>query len=185
MAQDACITQINNITQCTNRIRDHQPELYKKYFASRHQKGLTGMRKRMVHDYESVRPEFIWDFILKDVPQLEAIFQKILSDHSSKWVDLVNRVDYNRCSYAQDQSNCDNDTKFGILGHSRNIVIIGCPFINIAQQSRAGRVHRILNIGIGIMPALGPGLLISAGEGDTWCYVFKVRNTNICPDYIN
>ena len=84
MAQDACITQINNITQCTNRIRDHQPELYKKYFADRHQKGLTGMRKRMVHDYESVRPEFIWDFVSKDVPQLKIIFQKILSDYCSE-----------------------------------------------------------------------------------------------------
>lgn len=81
MFMDACITNINNITQCVIRIKDHCPDEFEKYFDRRIQHGLTGMRRIVIHDYEFIQTEIIWDFITEDMPKLESIFRQIQCDY--------------------------------------------------------------------------------------------------------
>ena len=83
MVQDACITQIKNITQCVNKIRDRYPDVYNTYFSERHQKGLKGMRNILIHEYESRNEKEIWRFYVTDMPELETIFSKMISENTA------------------------------------------------------------------------------------------------------
>ena len=44
-------------------------------------KKMAGMRDRIIHGYDKVNLEIVWQVIQKDVPQVKPLLQQILTDH--------------------------------------------------------------------------------------------------------
>jgi len=44
-------------------------------------KGMAGMRDRIIHGYDNVDYQIIWDVVKKDIPRIKPHIQKILSDY--------------------------------------------------------------------------------------------------------
>jgi len=44
-------------------------------------RGMTGMRDRIIHGYDNVDFQIVWDVVKKDIPVIKPRIQKILSDH--------------------------------------------------------------------------------------------------------
>ena len=67
MLQEACIFNVLQVGELAAKaieygIDEEQPEI--------EWKQMRGMRNRIVHDYEGVRLEIIWDTIQNDLPEL-------------------------------------------------------------------------------------------------------------------
>ncbi len=45
-------------------------------------KVMAGMRDRIVHGYDVVDLQIVWDVVKRDIPQVKPQIQKILADHS-------------------------------------------------------------------------------------------------------
>lgn len=43
---------------------------------------IKNLRNKIVHDYEGIKLNFIWDIITKDLIQLKADLEKIIYDNS-------------------------------------------------------------------------------------------------------
>ena len=44
-------------------------------------KGLAGMRDRIIHGYDNVDLQIVWDVVKKDIPQIKPQIQQILTDY--------------------------------------------------------------------------------------------------------
>ncbi len=44
---------------------------------------IKNLRNKIVHDYEGIKLNFIWDIITKDIIQLKADLEKILEDNDN------------------------------------------------------------------------------------------------------
>jgi uncharacterized protein with HEPN domain len=44
-------------------------------------KKMAGMRDRIIHGYDNVNLEIVWQVVQKDVPRLKPPLQQILADH--------------------------------------------------------------------------------------------------------
>ncbi len=44
-------------------------------------KGMSGMRDRIIHGYDNIDYQIIWDVIKKDIPKIKPLIQKILKDY--------------------------------------------------------------------------------------------------------
>lgn len=44
-------------------------------------KGMAGMRDRIVHEYDNVDLQIVWDVVKKDIPQIKPQIQQILKDY--------------------------------------------------------------------------------------------------------
>ena len=44
---------------------------------------IKNLRNKIVHDYEGIKLNFIWDIITKDIIQLKADLEKILEDNNN------------------------------------------------------------------------------------------------------
>ncbi len=44
---------------------------------------IKNLRNKIVHDYEGIKLNFIWDIITKDIVQLKSDLEKILEDDSN------------------------------------------------------------------------------------------------------
>jgi len=45
-------------------------------------RGMAGMRDRIIHGYDTVDLEIVWDVVKKDIPQLRPQIQQILADYA-------------------------------------------------------------------------------------------------------
>ena len=45
---------------------------------------IKNLRNKIVHDYEGIKLNFIWDIITSDIPKLKLNLEKILSDNTKK-----------------------------------------------------------------------------------------------------
>lgn len=43
-------------------------------------KGMAGMRDRIIHGYDNVDLEIVWDVVIKDIPQIKPKIEAILKD---------------------------------------------------------------------------------------------------------
>ncbi len=43
---------------------------------------MAGMRDRIIHGYDTVDLEIVWDVVKKDIPQLRPQIQQILADYA-------------------------------------------------------------------------------------------------------
>jgi len=44
-------------------------------------KGMAGMRDRIVHEYDNVDLQIVWDVVMKDIPHIKPQIQQILKDY--------------------------------------------------------------------------------------------------------
>jgi len=44
-------------------------------------KGMAGMRDRIIHGYDNVDYQIVWDVVKKDIPMIKPLVQKVLSDY--------------------------------------------------------------------------------------------------------
>lgn len=44
-------------------------------------KGMAGMRDRIIHGYDNVDLQIVWDVVKKDIPQIKPQVQQILTDY--------------------------------------------------------------------------------------------------------
>jgi len=47
-------------------------------------RGMAGMRDRIIHGYDDVDLEIIWDVVKRDIPQIKPTIDKILIDYEGK-----------------------------------------------------------------------------------------------------
>jgi uncharacterized protein with HEPN domain len=45
-------------------------------------KGMAGMRDRIIHGYDIVDLQIVWDVVKKDIPELKPKISSILSDYA-------------------------------------------------------------------------------------------------------
>lgn len=46
-------------------------------------KGMAGMRDRIIHGYDNVDMQIVWDVVKQDIPRYKPVFQQIIRDHSA------------------------------------------------------------------------------------------------------
>ncbi len=44
-------------------------------------KGMAGMRDRIIHGYDNVDYQIVWEVVKKDIPAIKPLIQKVLSDY--------------------------------------------------------------------------------------------------------
>jgi uncharacterized protein with HEPN domain len=44
-------------------------------------KGMAGMRDRIIHGYDNVDLEIVWDVVKRDIPQIKSKIERILIDY--------------------------------------------------------------------------------------------------------
>jgi uncharacterized protein with HEPN domain len=74
--QDAVIRRIEIIGEAANRISDATQSKYEQL--PWHQ--MIGMRNMMIHKYDSIDLEIVWDTVQRDLPPLVALLKTILND---------------------------------------------------------------------------------------------------------
>jgi len=47
-------------------------------------KGMAGMRDRIIHGYDDVDLEIVWDVVKRDIPQIKPKIEGILEDYEGK-----------------------------------------------------------------------------------------------------
>lgn len=56
------------------------PEDVKKNYPRIPWKDMAGMRDKLIHEYFGVRPERVWETVKRDIPNLNPLFEKMLSE---------------------------------------------------------------------------------------------------------
>ncbi len=44
-------------------------------------KGMAGMRDRIIHGYDNMDYQIVWEVVKKDIPTIKPLVQKVLSDY--------------------------------------------------------------------------------------------------------
>ena len=44
-------------------------------------RGMAGMRDRIIHGYDTVDLQIVWDVVKQDIPKIKPLIQQILADH--------------------------------------------------------------------------------------------------------
>jgi len=47
-------------------------------------RGIAGMRDRIIHGYDNVDLQIVWDVVKRDIPQLKPRIQQILADYEGQ-----------------------------------------------------------------------------------------------------
>jgi len=47
-------------------------------------KNMAGMRDRIIHGYDTVDLQIVWDVVKKDIPQIRPRIQQILADYEGQ-----------------------------------------------------------------------------------------------------
>jgi uncharacterized protein with HEPN domain len=78
MLQDAVIRKIEIIGEASNRVSDD----LKNRFPNLPWDKMKGMRNILIHMYDELDLEIVWDTVNRDIPSLKILLQKILSSIS-------------------------------------------------------------------------------------------------------
>jgi len=46
-------------------------------------RGMAGVRDRIIHGYDTVDLQIVWDVVKKDIPAIKPQIQRILTDHKT------------------------------------------------------------------------------------------------------
>jgi uncharacterized protein with HEPN domain len=57
------------------------PEDLRKEYPEIPWKGMAGMRDRIIHGYDNVDLQIVWDVVMQDIPRFKPTIQKILKDY--------------------------------------------------------------------------------------------------------
>ncbi len=73
----AVIRALEIIGEASKRLPDSLRERYPEI----PWKGMAGMRDRIIHGYDNVDYQIVWDVVKKDIPTIKPLVQKVLSDY--------------------------------------------------------------------------------------------------------
>jgi uncharacterized protein with HEPN domain len=76
----AVVRALEIIGEATKRL----PYDVREKYADIPWRGMAGMRDRIVHGYDSVDLEIIWDVVKRDIPQIRPHLQQILRDYGAE-----------------------------------------------------------------------------------------------------
>ena len=76
MIQDACFLNLMQIGETTIKIDDS----YMKKYVDIKWKEMKGLRNRIVHDYDGVNINIIWDTIKNDLPILKDQLERVINN---------------------------------------------------------------------------------------------------------
>ena len=78
MLRSACERQFEIIGEAMTRIRDRHPDVFESISEGH---AIIAFRNRLIHGYESVDSEMVWDVIEHELVQLELVAQRLLQQH--------------------------------------------------------------------------------------------------------
>jgi uncharacterized protein with HEPN domain len=73
----ALVRALEIIGEATKRL----PERVRAQYPEIPWRGMAGMRDRIIHGYDNVDLQIVWDVVQKDIPQIKPQIQKILTDY--------------------------------------------------------------------------------------------------------
>ena len=76
----AVVRALEIVGEATKRL---PPSLRQRY-SNIPWKGMAGMRDRIIHGYDNVDFEIVWDVVKRDVPKIKPQIQQILKDYESR-----------------------------------------------------------------------------------------------------
>ena len=74
----AVVRALEIVGEATKRL----PDSLRQQYPDIPWRGMAGMRDRIIHAYDTVDLEIVWDVVKKDIPEIKPRIQKILSDLS-------------------------------------------------------------------------------------------------------
>ena len=86
LVQDGCLSKLSQISECITRIRDKYPNIYNDYFAPS-LNGVTRLRNFTTHQYERVKMDLLWEFLVTEITNIEYVCIKILEDLDKRLPD--------------------------------------------------------------------------------------------------
>ena len=76
----AVVRALEIVGEATKRL----PDSLRQKYPDIPWRGMAGMRDRIIHAYDTVDLEIVWDVVKKDIPEITPRLQKILSDFKTK-----------------------------------------------------------------------------------------------------
>ena len=76
----AVVRALEIIGEATKRL----PEELRQKYPDIPWKGMAGMRDRIIHGYDNVDLEIVWDVVKRDIPEIKPKIERILIDHVGK-----------------------------------------------------------------------------------------------------
>jgi uncharacterized protein with HEPN domain len=76
----AVVRALEIIGEATKRL----PEELRKEYPQVPWKGMAGMRDRIIHGYDNVDLQIVWDVVERDIPNIRPTIRRILEDHGDK-----------------------------------------------------------------------------------------------------
>jgi len=73
----AVVRALEIIGEATKRL----PEEVRQRYPDMPWRGMAGMRDRIIHGYDTVDHQIVWDVVKRDIPQIEPRMRQILSDY--------------------------------------------------------------------------------------------------------
>jgi uncharacterized protein with HEPN domain len=73
----AVVRALEIIGEATKRL----PEQVRQRYPDMPWRGMAGMRDRIIHGYDTVDHQIVWDVVKRDIPQIEPRMRQILSDY--------------------------------------------------------------------------------------------------------
>ena len=70
--------KVEIMAEAINRIHKIDPN-----FQVPNARGIVDTRNRIIHAYDSVRPEFLWGLIIRHIPQLKKDIEEIIQKHET------------------------------------------------------------------------------------------------------
>ena len=59
----------------------HLPDDLRQKYPDIPWKGMAGMRDRIIHGFDNVDLQIVWDVVKRDLPQIKPNFHRILTDY--------------------------------------------------------------------------------------------------------
>jgi uncharacterized protein with HEPN domain len=75
MLRSACERQLEIIGEAMTRLRDRHPDIFDTV-AEGH--AIIAFRNRLIHGYDSVDAEIVWDVVTRKLIELESVAQRVL-----------------------------------------------------------------------------------------------------------
>lgn len=80
LVYSAVCRKLEIIGEASNRINNHLQEKYNQI----PWKEITGLRNIIIHNYDRIRPEIIWDVIIQDLKVIVPLLKDMLIDLEQK-----------------------------------------------------------------------------------------------------
>ena len=77
MLRSACERQLEIVGEAMTRLRDQHPDVFERV---RDGRAIIALRNRLIHGYDSVDDEIVWDVITRKLADLDGIAKQLIED---------------------------------------------------------------------------------------------------------